>query len=142
MYCYFAQFYPEENGYSVFFPDFPGCNTCGDTLDEAMCMAMEALTLNIETALEDGETLPAPSDYETAKAKALDWYQSLGLEPKADALYLLVPAEPRMESFTRLNISLHPRLLAQIDRQAKAQGMTRSGFLAQAARNYLAGAAF
>lgn len=138
MYYYFAQFYPEdEGGYSVFFPDFPGCNTCGDTLNESMAMAMEALTGYIETSLEDDETLPAPSDYETAKAKSLAHYNRLDLPPHEGTVYLLVPADPKMENFSRLNISLHPRLLAQIDSKAKADGMSRSGFLANAARHYL-----
>lgn len=72
MYKYFAQFYPErDGGYSVYFPDFPGCNTCGDDLSEARAMAIDALTGYIETSLEEGEALPAPSDLDTAKRKAL-----------------------------------------------------------------------
>ncbi len=65
MYYYFAQFIPDDERpetYSVFFPDFPGCNTCGDSLDEAMTMAMDALTGYIESEIEDGVELPEPSD--------------------------------------------------------------------------------
>lgn len=138
MYYYFAQFYPEETGgYSVFFPDFPGCNTCGDDLNEAMAMAMDALTGYLETSLEDGEELPQPSDYATAKTKSLEAYAEMEIPPHEQTLYMLVPADPRLEPFVRLNISMQPRLLAKVDRNAKNEGMTRSGFLATAAQNYI-----
>ena len=32
---------------------------------------------------------------------------------------------------------MQPRLLAKVDRKAKSEGMTRSGFLATAAQNYI-----
>lgn len=138
MHYYFAQFYPEEEGgYSVYFPDFPGCNTCGDNLNESMAMAMEALTGYLETSLEDGEQLPAPSDFETAKAKAVEAYRELEIPPNDGTLYLLVPADPKLEPFVRLNISMQPRLLAKVDSKAKEAGMTRSGLLAAAAREYI-----
>ena len=43
-YLYYALFEPEENGgYSVSFPDLPGCLTCGDDMSEALYMAKDAL---------------------------------------------------------------------------------------------------
>lgn len=43
---YPAVFIPEEDGdFSIFFPDLPGCNTCGDTMDQSYEMAIEALGL-------------------------------------------------------------------------------------------------
>lgn len=51
--------------------------------------------------------------------------------------YLLVAADPKQEPFVRLNISMKPNLLSQIDRKAKEAGMTRSGLLAAAAREYI-----
>lgn len=140
MYYYFAQFSPDEERpetYSVFFPDFPGCNTCGDSLDEAMTMAMDALTGYIESEIEDGVDIPEPSDYETAKAKSIEYYKELDIPYHPGTLYLLVPADPKKEPFVRLNISMQPRLLARIDRKAKSEGMTRSGFLATAAQIYI-----
>ena len=46
---YPAVFREEDGGYWVEFPDFPGCVTQGDTLDEAYEMATEALGLYLET---------------------------------------------------------------------------------------------
>lgn len=138
MHFYFAQFYPEATGgYSVLFPDFPGCQTQGDNLNEAMTMAMEALTLRIESDIEDGIELPAPSNYEQAKAKAIAYNREIEVPVKKGALYLLTPADVKLEPFTRLNISMHPRLLARVDRVAKDLGMTRSGFLSQAAQEHI-----
>ncbi len=139
MFYYFAQFYPQEEGtgYSVIFPDMPGCNTCGDDLQEAMQMAMDALTGYLEVAKDRGEEIPEPSDYKTAKAKGEAYYAELDIPPNEGTLYMLVPADPKQEPFVRLNISMKPQLLSQIDRMAKEEGMTRSGLLAAAARQYI-----
>jgi predicted RNase H-like HicB family nuclease len=51
----------EENGfYGVSFPDFPGCTTVGESLDEAMRKAPAALAFHIEGLTEDGVALPVP----------------------------------------------------------------------------------
>lgn len=48
--------------FSIDFPDLPGCTSSGDTIEEAMTMAREALSLHIYGILEDKEDLPVPSD--------------------------------------------------------------------------------
>ena len=55
---YPAVFHPEAEGYSVSIPDIEGCFTQGDTLEEAVEMAQDAIGL----MLEDCAELPAPSD--------------------------------------------------------------------------------
>jgi predicted RNase H-like HicB family nuclease len=50
------------SGISVYFPDVPGCVSCGDTFDEALQMAKEALSLHIYGMEKDGEPLPARND--------------------------------------------------------------------------------
>jgi predicted RNase H-like HicB family nuclease len=49
-----------EGGYTVHFPALRGCITYGASLDEARDMAREALTLYLESLLEDD--LPIPED--------------------------------------------------------------------------------
>jgi antitoxin HicB len=49
---YPAVFHQEDVGYSVFFPDLEGCNTEGDTLEEAYEMAFNALGLYLDGILE------------------------------------------------------------------------------------------
>ncbi len=51
--------------YGVDFPDFPGCITGGDTLEDVRAMAVEALTFHIEGMLEDGDPIPTPSSLES-----------------------------------------------------------------------------
>lgn len=60
---------PEAGGYSVFFPDLPGCYTQGDTLDEAISMAEDALGLYLYTLKADKKAFPPatnPADIETS----------------------------------------------------------------------------
>jgi predicted RNase H-like HicB family nuclease len=51
----------ERKGYSVFFPDLPGCTSAGNTLQSAELNAEEALRGHIELMLESGERVPDPS---------------------------------------------------------------------------------
>lgn len=51
----------ELGGYSVWFPDLPECHTDGDDLNDAVNMAAEALELVVESYLDNGRELPAPS---------------------------------------------------------------------------------
>ena len=63
MYIYPAIFYKDESGYSVVFYDIE-LATMGDTLEEALIMAEEALTGRISLLLKDGVALPNPTAIE------------------------------------------------------------------------------
>ena len=52
---YPACFFKEENGYSVVFPDLNWLATQGDTLDEAMSMAVDCLAGYLYSCKKDGE---------------------------------------------------------------------------------------
>ncbi|MCK5758317.1 MAG: type II toxin-antitoxin system HicB family antitoxin [Clostridiales bacterium] len=52
----------EINGYTVSFPDLPGCITEGDNVSEANHMAREALELYIYDMEEEKELIPVPSE--------------------------------------------------------------------------------
>ena len=59
---YIAIIHKEAKGaYGVSFPDFPGCITAGETLDQAKDRAAEALAFHMEGMIEDGDPLPEPS---------------------------------------------------------------------------------
>ena len=47
-----------EGGYTVTVPTLPGCVTYGETVDEAIEMAREAIELYIEHLQEKGEEIP------------------------------------------------------------------------------------
>ena len=58
---YPACFYKEEDGYSVIFPDLNYLATQGDSLEDAMEMAVECLAAHLHSCKADSETVPAPS---------------------------------------------------------------------------------
>lgn len=57
---YPACFFKEENGYSVIFPDLD-LATCGDTIEEAIAMAMDCLAGRLRWLKRDGDPIPKPS---------------------------------------------------------------------------------
>lgn len=58
---YPACFYKEGGGYSVIFPDLNYLATHGDTLEDAMEMAVECLAAYLHSCKADSEPVPAPS---------------------------------------------------------------------------------
>ncbi|MBI4503995.1 MAG: type II toxin-antitoxin system HicB family antitoxin [Chloroflexi bacterium] len=49
---------PEEGGYAVHVPALPGCHTQGETIEEALANAKEAIALYLEELDESGEPVP------------------------------------------------------------------------------------
>jgi predicted RNase H-like HicB family nuclease len=49
------------SSFGVSVPDLPGCVSAGDTADEALRMAEEAIRLHLEGLLDDGMDLPEPT---------------------------------------------------------------------------------
>ena len=135
---YIAVFHPAEEkagAYTVTFPDLPGCITQGDNFAEAFAMAQEALEGFLEVLRKDGDPIPEPSSF--ARVQALTEAAEEGEALAEGTLYQAVPVLPPEEAPVRVNISLSPRVLARIDRYAQSEGLTRSGFLATAARHYI-----
>ena len=115
-----------KTDFGVSFPDFPGCITAGQTVDEAKDFAQEALALHVKGMIEDGDELPAPSKLEDIMADA-DY---------ADAVAYLVVSIPDAKPRTvRVNITVPEMTLKQIDAAAKKSGMSRSSFLVHLAQN-------
>ena len=56
--------------YGVVVPDLPGCFSAGDTLDEAMENAKEAIELWLEVAIDDAGRCPSPSPWPSISASA------------------------------------------------------------------------
>lgn len=63
-YVFPALFESEEGvpGFTITFPDLPGCITEGDSLEESLYMAKEVLALHLYGMEEDGDEIPKPSD--------------------------------------------------------------------------------
>lgn len=114
----------KNSDYGVTVPDLPGCFSAGETLDEALEMAHEAVECHIEGLLLDGEALPAVHPIEHHQSNP-DY---------ADGVWALVELDlSRLEDTTeRVNITISRRVLTLIDEAAKRAGESRSGFLARA----------
>lgn len=60
----------EEGGYTVTVPTLPGCVTQGETLEDAIAMAKDAIRLYIDTLITDG--VPVPEEHEHPQAIVID----------------------------------------------------------------------
>ena len=56
----------DEGGYTVTVPALPGCVTQGETIEEAIAMAKDAIRLYIETLIADGEPVPQEREHPQA----------------------------------------------------------------------------
>ncbi|MGA2499406.1 MAG: type II toxin-antitoxin system HicB family antitoxin [Tepidisphaeraceae bacterium] len=118
-----------DSAYGVTVPDLPGCISAGDTLEEAIGMAREAIELHLEGMIEDGQALPTP--------KPLEIHRKRHADAVAFALVEIDAANLRTK-VVRINITLPERILYRLDRTAKKQGRTRSGLLSTAVSEYIA----
>jgi predicted RNase H-like HicB family nuclease len=117
-----------DAGYGVVFPDLPGCTSAGETRMEAAKQAADALAGHVALLVEIGDALPEPSDFGAPLPDWLDGSNQVVAE-------VLVPVEMPGRA-VRANITVDEALLRRIDGGAQASGSTRSGFLAEAARDW------
>ena len=57
---------PEEGGYTVTVPALPGCVTQGETIEEAIAMAKDAIRLHVESLLAEGESVLTEQEHPQA----------------------------------------------------------------------------
>ena len=114
------------HAFGVVVPDLPGCFSAGDTLDEAIDNARDAIDFHCETMIEDG--------LDMTPIKSIAEHQS---DPGyAGWVWAVVdvPVEKYLGPAEKVNITIPRLLLSRIDSYAKSHGATRSGFLVEAAR--------
>lgn len=121
----------EASVYGVTVPDIPGCHSWGETIDNAMRNARDAIYSHVETLQELGESVAVvPSQIEQLSKDA----------GYAGGVWALVDIDPaRLDSKPeRINISLPRFVLSKIDAYVGSRHETRSGFLARAALRVIA----
>lgn len=69
--AYPACFIKEAGGYSVIFPDLNHLATCGQTLEEALSMAIDCLAGYLYVLQKDGESAPPASPVDSIDVSAL-----------------------------------------------------------------------
>ena len=113
----------ENTAFGVVVPDLPGCFSAGDTLDEAMAGAEEAIALWIDATIDAGNAIPTPSSLDAVR-----------LNPEfAGWVFAVVAIDPALldDTVERVNITLPRRVLKRLDALAEAAGSSRSGYVAQ-----------
>lgn len=116
----------DTHTFGVVVPDLPGCFSAGDTMEEALAHAEEAISAWIETTLDAGREIPRPSP--------IDALRKTHKVPKG-WIWALVAIDPSTidDTLERVNISLPRRVLHHLDARARDAGETRSGFIARLA---------
>ncbi len=125
---YYALLDGGPGAYGIAFPDCPGCTAMGSDEDEAYANAVEALGEWMRDARAVGE-MPEPSTIE-----ALRRDPDVQAAIAEGAVFIAAPLVIESGRSVKANISLDQGLLDAIDAAAKRGGLTRSAFLASAAR--------
>lgn len=116
----------EDHAWGVVVPDLPGCFSAADSgIDEAIENAKEAIAAWIETVMDEGGDIPAPTRIEAHRAN-----------PEfAGWIWAVAEVDPAIldDKAERVNITLPRRVLARLDARARAAGETRSGYIAKLA---------
>jgi predicted RNase H-like HicB family nuclease len=126
-----AIFKDEGSVYGVNVPDIRGCHSWGDTIDEALKNAKEAIYSHVETLVELG----APVEIAQSRIEVLAQQAEY-----AGAVWALVNVElEKLDSKPeRINISIPRFVLSKIDDFAASRHETRSGVISRAALQLIA----
>ncbi|SHO57823.1 type II toxin-antitoxin system HicB family antitoxin [Vibrio quintilis] len=117
----------KEYAYGVVFPDLPGCFSAGDTLEEALANAKEAVTYYLEDLAEHEQVPPAAGSLS-------DWQKDEAYQGWAWAV-VEIDIEPYLGGAVKKNVTLPRLLLMKIDNLVKSNPAykDRSHFLQTAA---------
>lgn len=118
-----------EGAYGIVFPDLPGCTAGGETIADVTSDAIAAVREWILDARESDEEIPRPRDMAALKqdAKVMEALRE-------GAAFIVIPVLIDSGRPAKANLSLDSGLLEAIDDAARTSGLTRSSFIATAAR--------
>jgi len=109
-------------------PDLPGCHGGGETPEAAIADAASAARAWAEHRNAKGAVLPLPRPL-------AEIIRDGELDPGAGEVAVMIPLLLDSGRPVRANLSLDAALLEAIDAAARSRGLTRSGFIASAARD-------
>lgn len=113
----------QDQAFGVVVPDLPGCFSAGDTFQEALTNAREAIVMHLEQLALEGVDVVEPRsvDFHAANPDYKGWL--LGFVDVDDRLL--------HDKAERINITVPSRKLVLIDRAAAAAGKGRSEYLVE-----------
>jgi len=121
-----------DDVWGVRIPDLPGCHGGGATPEEAIVDATSAVREWAESRLAKRSALPA------ARPVA-ELLRQGEIDIAAGESAVMIPLALDSGRPIRANLSLDAGLLAAIDAEASRRGLTRSAFIASAAREKIEG---
>ncbi|WP_299002340.1 type II toxin-antitoxin system HicB family antitoxin [uncultured Shewanella sp.] len=121
----------DTEAFGVVFPDVEGCFSAGDSFEEALINAKEALTMHLELLAEQGELPPLATsvDQHIDNLDYQGWVWAL----------VDIDVEPYMGKANKVNVTLPNLLIKKIDDavEGASQYKNRSHFLQVAAAHEL-----
>lgn len=114
----------DEPGYSVFFPDLPGCTSAGESVQAAATNAEIALNLHLAGMIEDGDAIPTPTPLDHIPA-----------DPEVREMARILVRGEIPERAMRVNITLHAQVLAVLDALSMSRNLDRSAMIAALVRD-------
>jgi predicted RNase H-like HicB family nuclease len=113
----------KDHTFGVVVPDLPGCYSAGDTFEEALLNARDAIVLHLEALALQGVEVVTPKgiDSHVEKREYRGW------------LWGFVDVDDRLlnDKAERINITVPSRKLRIIDKAANIAGQPRSEYLVQ-----------
>ena len=110
----------QQSGYRARVPDLPDLAVTGAAIADLVAAAREAVLTELQRLSDEGREWPRPLAAEAVTAN-----------PGEFPFLVDIAVE---DTPVRVNISIGEQLLKRIDQAAEARGMSRSGFIAAAAR--------
>ena len=117
------------SSYGVTVPDLPGCFSGGETLDEVMAAACEAIECHVEGILMDGDSIPERKPMEV----------HVGNPDFAGGIWAVVSVDisKLSDKPTQFEVEMPDGVINAIDEAASREHESRSGFLTRAALHYI-----
>lgn len=134
---YFAVMTHFDDGITFQVPGLPGFFVQTETCDpEAAVREAESVLADyLGTIADSGRAIPAPVSWEEGARIAADEGMAEPDSGLRTAMAVLI-GRARAREPMRVNVSFASDLLEMIDENSKARGLTRSGYLAEAARAF------
>jgi predicted RNase H-like HicB family nuclease len=113
--------------WGVRIPDLPGCHGGGASAEAAIDDAISAAREWAHEAAARGLALPEPRQIAEIR-------RDEGIDSDAGECAVMIPLIADYGRVVRANLSIEAGLLSAIDEEAERRGLTRSAFIAGAAR--------
>ena len=125
-YIFPSVFSKDECGFSIIFPDLPGCFSCADTMEKAFKSAKEAMQLHLYFMEKDGDEIPVPTPPEL-------------LQPELEGTVVMIEAwmPAFREQMTHQTIKRKISLPKWLDEMARHEKVNLSAFVEESLKKHL-----